>query len=41
MALFRYKALSTTGESLDGQMEAANTDAIVKGLTGGRHGCPS
>ena len=23
------------------KMEAANADAIVKGLTGGRHGCPS
>ena len=29
MALFRYKALSTTGESLDGQMEAANTDEVI------------
>jgi len=29
MALFRYKALSTTGESLDGQMEAASADEVV------------
>jgi general secretion pathway protein F len=29
MALFRYKALSTTGEALDGQMEAANADEVI------------
>lgn len=29
MALFRYKALSATGESLDGQMEAANADEVI------------
>ena len=29
MALFRYKALSTTGESLDGQMEAGSADEVI------------
>ena len=29
MALFRYKALSTTGETLDGQMEASNADEVI------------
>src|SRR5688572_6194473 len=29
MPLFRYKALSTTGENLDGQMEAANADEVI------------
>ena len=29
MALFRYKALSAAGESLDGQMEAANADEVI------------
>jgi general secretion pathway protein F len=29
MPLFRYKALSTTGEALDGQMEAANADEVI------------
>jgi len=29
MPLFRYKALSTTGEPLDGQMEAANADEVI------------
>jgi general secretion pathway protein F len=29
MALFRYKALSTTGEPLDGQMEAGNADEVI------------
>lgn len=29
MALFRYKALSSTGESLDGQMEAGSADEVV------------
>jgi len=27
--LFRYKALSATGESLEGQMEAANADEVI------------
>jgi general secretion pathway protein F len=27
--LFRYKALSNTGEALDGQMEAANADEVI------------
>jgi general secretion pathway protein F len=29
MPLFRYKALSSTGENLDGQMEAANADEVI------------
>jgi general secretion pathway protein F len=29
MALFKYKALSTTGEALDGQMEAASADEVI------------
>ena len=29
MALFRYKALSSSGEALDGQMEAASADEVV------------
>lgn len=29
MPLFRYKALSTTGEPLDGQMEAASADEVI------------
>ena len=29
MALFRYKALSATGETLDGQMEAGNADEVI------------
>lgn len=29
MALFKYKALSNTGESLDGQMEAASADEVI------------
>jgi general secretion pathway protein F len=29
VALFKYKALSTTGEALDGQMEAANADEVI------------
>jgi len=29
VALFRYKALSSTGESLDGQMEAGSADEVV------------
>ncbi len=29
MALFRYKALSSTGEALDGQMEAASADEVI------------
>ena len=29
MALFRYKALSATGENLDGQMEAASADEVI------------
>jgi general secretion pathway protein F len=29
VALFRYKALSTTGEALDGQMEAASPDEVI------------
>ena len=29
MALFRYKALSAAGESLDGQMEASNADEVI------------
>ena len=29
MALFRYKALSATGETLDGQMEAASADEVI------------
>ena len=29
MALFRYKALSSAGETLDGQMEAANADEVI------------
>ena len=29
MALFRYKALSATGEALDGQMEAATPDEVI------------
>jgi len=29
VALFRYKALSATGESLDGQMEAASPDEVI------------
>ena len=29
MALFRYKALSATGEPLDGQMEAGNADEVI------------
>ena len=29
MALFRYKALSATGESLDGQMEAGSADEVI------------
>ena len=30
MPLFRYKALSNTGENLDGQMEAANADEVIE-----------
>jgi general secretion pathway protein F len=29
VALFRYKALSATGESLDGQMEAGNAEEVI------------
>ena len=29
MALFRYRALSTAGESLDGQMEAGSADEVI------------
>jgi len=29
LALFRYKALSATGENLDGQMEAASADEVI------------
>src|SRR6185369_14958850 len=29
MPLFRYKALSATGESLEGQMEATNADEVI------------
>jgi general secretion pathway protein F len=29
VALFRYKALSATGESLDGQMEAGSADEVI------------
>ena len=29
MALFRYKALSAAGETLDGQMEAASADEVI------------
>jgi general secretion pathway protein F len=29
MALFHYKALSATGESLEGQMEAVNVDEVI------------
>ena len=29
MALFRYKALSATGDALDGQMEASNADEVI------------
>ena len=29
MALYRYKALSAAGETLDGQMEAANQDEVI------------
>jgi general secretion pathway protein F len=29
MALFRYKALSATGETLDGQMEAASAEVVI------------
>ena len=29
MPLFRYKALSATGETLDGQMEAGNADEVI------------
>ncbi len=29
MALFRYKALSATGETLDGQMEAASAEEVI------------
>jgi general secretion pathway protein F len=29
VALFRYRALSATGETLDGQMEAASADEVV------------
>lgn len=32
MPLFRYKALSATGEPLDGQMEAASADEVVMRL---------
>ena len=32
MALFRYKALSTAGETLEGQMEAASADDVVARL---------
>ena len=32
MPLFRYKALSTTGEPLDGQMEAGNADEVISRL---------
>ncbi|HEU0151909.1 MAG TPA: type II secretion system F family protein [Arenimonas sp.] len=32
MALFRYKALSTAGESLDGQMEAASAEEVIARL---------
>ena len=32
MALFRYKALSAAGESLDGQMEAASADEVIARL---------
>ena len=29
MPLFRYKALSATGEPFDGQMEAGNADEVI------------
>ena len=32
MALFRYKALSAAGESLDGQMEAASAEEVISRL---------
>ena len=32
MALFRYKALSATGETLDGQMEAASAEEVISRL---------
>ena len=32
MALFRYKALSAAGESLDGQMEAASAEEVITRL---------
>ncbi|GAB2489985.1 type II secretion system F family protein [Arenimonas alkanexedens] len=32
MALFRYKALSSAGESLDGQMEAASAEEVISRL---------
>jgi general secretion pathway protein F len=32
MALYRYKALSTVGETLEGQMEAASADEVVSRL---------
>lgn len=32
MALFRYKALSAAGESLDGQMEAASAEEVIARL---------
>ena len=32
MALFRYKALSAAGETLDGQMEAASAEEVITRL---------
>ena len=32
MPLFRYKALSTSGESLDGQTEAATREEVIARL---------
>jgi general secretion pathway protein F len=32
MALFRYKALSAAGETLDGQMEAASAEEVISRL---------
>ncbi|GAB2502708.1 type II secretion system protein XpsF [Lysobacter humi (ex Lee et al. 2017)] len=37
MALFRYKALNSRGEMLDGQMEAASIDEVVQRLQGQGH----
>jgi general secretion pathway protein F len=37
MAVFRYRALSATGEAIDGEMEAASRDAVVARLQETRH----